>query len=153
MIHHDTANNLKLVDFTDSEVKAFVLGVVPIAGLADMRGSFTVGQAPASAKHVAAKARVSVKVAESTLVKLRALGMLETHDDGIEWVHDFQEYNPEPRVDDTAAERAARYRQRQKAKRDLARGSGRLPKDQAVAIAEIGRKVLDLNTNAERDAA
>lgn len=121
MVHHDLASNLKLIDFTDSEVKAFVLGVLPIASMADMRGAFTVGKAPATAAHVAEQARVTKRVGTSTIAKLRDVGILELHDDGVEWVHDFHEYNPAPKVDDTSAERAKKYRESQKAKRDASR--------------------------------
>lgn len=118
MVHTEIAHHLKLRRLTDAEKWAFVAGVLPIAGKADLRGALLIGSTPADAEDVAHQARVSVKVARGCLDKLRAVGMLEFDEDiAGEWVHDFDQWNPEPKRDGTAAKRAREYRERQKAKR------------------------------------
>lgn len=119
MVHVEIAHHLKLRKLTDAERWAFVAGVLPIAAKSEMRGALTVGRAPAEAEDVAHQARVSVRVARSCLDKLRAVGLLE-RDGEVEWVHDFEQWNPEPKRDETAAQRAREYRRRQKAKRQAA---------------------------------
>jgi hypothetical protein len=117
MLDHEAGRNLKLASFTAAEKCAWVFGVLPIAGKARMRGAFMVGNAPATAAHVAAQSGETKKTAASLISKMRSLGMLE-HDPDIdaEWVHDFQDHNPAPKKDTTAAERARRYRENQKAR-------------------------------------
>jgi hypothetical protein len=57
-------------------------------------------------------------VQESALEVFRAAGLLEHDEDlGGEWVHDFEEWNPEPKRR-TNADRQKRYRDRQKASRN-----------------------------------
>lgn len=119
MVHIEIAHHLKLRKLTNAEWKAFLLGVLPIAAKSDIRGALMVGREPATADDIAHQARVSTRVARGALSKLHAVGMLDHDEDlGADWVHDFDEWNPEPKADSTAAERAARYRQKQKAKRD-----------------------------------
>lgn len=97
---------------------AFFHGVLPIAAKADMRGSFCVGSVPADVDDVVDVADVTLAEAKRMLDLVRELGMLERDEDGIEWVHDFEVYNPEPKKDPTAAKRARAYRERQRARRD-----------------------------------
>jgi hypothetical protein len=122
MVHVDIAHHLKLRRLSDGEFKAFLVGVLPIAAKSDIRGALLIGNHPAGPEDIAHQARISKRVAATAMRKLRDVGMLE-HDDelGAEWVHDFDEWNPEPRTDSTAAERAARYRAKQKARRDVTR--------------------------------
>lgn len=119
MVQLEAGRNLKLNRLSPAERLAWLLGVLPIAAKAPLRGSFMIGSLPAEAEDVAAQASVPKSVASSMLGKVRELGMLEHDDDiGAEWVHDFEEHNPEPKRDSTAAKRAKAYRDRQKAKRD-----------------------------------
>jgi hypothetical protein len=119
MLHTEAGRNLKLGRLTPAERCAWTYGVLAIAAKAQARGAFMVGDMPAVAEDVALQANVPKPVAAATLRKLRAMGMLEQDDElGAEWVHDFEEHNPEPKKDGTAKERAKRYRDRQKAKRN-----------------------------------
>lgn len=97
---------------------AWFHGVLPIAACAPMRGSFCIGAAGADAHDVADVADVTVAQARKALQVARDLEMLVRDEHGVEWVHDFEVYNPEPKVDATAAERAKRYRDRQRSRRD-----------------------------------
>lgn len=96
---------------------AWFHGVLPIAASAPMRGSFCVGELAADADDVAGAAEVSVGEARKTLQVAREIGLLERDEEGVEWVHDFEDYNPEPKRDSTSPDRSRRYRERQRAKR------------------------------------
>jgi hypothetical protein len=95
---------------------AWFHGVLPIAATAPMRGSLCIGAAAADEYDIAAMADVTVAEARKALEAARALGMLDLDEQGVEWVHDFDVYNPEPKTDTkaAAAERARRYRERQR---------------------------------------
>lgn len=114
MVANDNGRNLKLSRFTDAEFRAFIQGVLPIASQATPRGAFMVGGQPATAEDVVFMApKVSKRAAESTLQKMRELGMLEADDElGGEWVHDFDKLNPAPKTDRTNAKRQAAFRAR-----------------------------------------
>lgn len=116
MVANDNGRNGKLAKLSDSEFRAFIQGVLPIASEAKPRGAFLIGKLPADADDIVFKApKVSKRAARSTIDKLRALGMLEPDTEiGGEWVRDFEQYNPVPKTDSTAAERAKRYRDKQK---------------------------------------
>lgn len=100
---------------------AWFHGVLPIAATAPMRGSFCVGSTSADEHDVAAMADVTPAEARKALNVARELGMLDRDEHGVEWIHDFEVYNPEPKGDTTAAERARRYRERQRARRNASR--------------------------------
>lgn len=100
---------------------AWFHGVLPIAASAPMRGSFCVADLAADEHDVADVADVTVTEAAKMLKAARLLGMLEADEHGVEWVHDFEEYNPEPKQDRTAAKRARDYRERQRQNRDAER--------------------------------
>lgn len=137
MIDNEIGGNLKLARFTDAEMRAFICGVLPIASKAEPRGAFMVGRLPATAEDVSHQSRkTTVKTAESLLAKMRALGMLE-HDQELdaEWLHDWEEYNPDPKADPTHADRQARYRARKKAETN---GSYRTGRDGGVTASRDG---------------
>lgn len=121
MVANDIGRNLKLARMKPAERWAYVAGVLSIAAQAEMRGTLLIGRAPADERDVARQADVPVTVARAALKQLRTLGVLERDADGIEWVHDFGVHNPQPRRDETAAERAQRYRDKQRASRDAPR--------------------------------
>lgn len=119
MVDTEIGGNLKLIGLTDSEFRAHVAGVLPIAAKSQIRGRLLIGDLPASADHVAAQARVKPAVARSALKKLRDVGVV-VHDSefGCERVHEFEDWNPAPKTDRTAAERQQRRRDRLRAERD-----------------------------------
>lgn len=101
----------KFATLTDSERCAHFLGVLALAAASPTRGCLLVGDLPAAPAHVAAAAGVTKAVAASALRKLEAIGVLY-HDEEREClrVHDWDDVNPPPKVDATAAERQRRYR-------------------------------------------
>jgi hypothetical protein len=114
-VHNGT--NFKLARLSHAHFRAFFAAVVPIAAMSKVRGAFMVNGKPATPEDMRVKAP-SLTLAEcrSALEVFRECGMLE-HDEelGGEWVHDFEEWNPEPRRAAKNAERQKRYRDRQKA--------------------------------------
>ena len=118
MADNENGRNLKLMRLSDAEYRAFFAGVLPIASKADIRGSFMVGKAPATAEDICNQSpKTTAKAARTTLEKLRAMGMLEFDDElGGEWVHDFDELNPSPKSDPSNAQRQAAWRARNAAR-------------------------------------
>jgi hypothetical protein len=121
MVATDIGRNRKMRrKFTVEERWAWVGGVLCIAADAPIRGCFVVSGEPGTADDIADEAGVSPRAARSALEKFRQLEMLIA-DDGLhcERVRDWSDYNPEPKRDDTNAERQARFR----AKRNAARNA------------------------------
>lgn len=113
MVQLGLGRNRKLVTLTDSEFRAHVAGVLAIAAQADPRGYLLVGADEATAAEIANEAggKVTARVAASAVAKLKDKGVLEWDADAGAWyVHDWDEINPEPRPDPTAAERQRRHR-------------------------------------------
>lgn len=114
MTSTDLGRNRKLRRrLTVPERWTFVAGVLCIAGDAPVRGTFVIENEPATVEDLADEAGVTVAVATSTLAKLRDLGMLERDEAlGCERIHDWADYNPEPKADRSNAERQRRWRER-----------------------------------------
>lgn len=118
--------NRKLVQLSDSEFRAHVAGVLSLAAQAPIRGYFLVGDQEPTPEHVLNEAggKVTARVARNTIAKLKAEGVLEYDDElGAWFIHDWWDVNPEPRKDDTNADRQRRFRERRKAARNGA-GNG-----------------------------
>lgn len=116
MLHLEAGTNVKLCRFTDSERCAWILGVLPLAAKSEVRGALLIaGVAPVDALDISRQASVKVSAARSMLAKAEAMGMVEQDDRGWWWVHDFEEHQPRPKQDTTAAERQQRKRARDKA--------------------------------------
>lgn len=119
MVAFGAARHIKFRRLNTVERHAFFLGVLSIAGQAPVRGCLLVGELPAEAADVAQEADVHVKFATSALEKLRQVGVIYTDDElGCERVHDFEDWNPAPKVDATNAERQRRYQAKLKASRN-----------------------------------
>jgi hypothetical protein len=117
MVVAGAGNHVKFARLTDGERCAHFLGVLSIAAQAPIRGCLLVGDQEAEAVEIAHEARVAEKVALSALAKLKAIGVLERDDDLGCWrVHDWDDVNPAPKEDATAAERSKRYRDKRKAR-------------------------------------
>lgn len=127
MMHVANGRNGKLARFSDAQFRALVQGVLPIAAEATIRGTFMIGDTPATAEDVAFKApKVSKRVAQSAIELMRSLGMLEFDDEiSGEWVHDWHEHNPAPKTDRTATERQRRKREKERASRPVTAASRR----------------------------
>lgn len=119
MVVVEISSSEKIAGLTDAEFRCLVTGVWPIAAKAPIRGCLLVGDHEAGPRDVAYQARCSTAIARRTLQKLRDLGMLENDLDlKCERVHDWDEINPAPKKDSTAAERQQRRRERLKSRRD-----------------------------------
>lgn len=115
-VAHGAARHVKFRRLNTMERHAFFLGVLSIAGQAPLRGCLLVGSLKAEPEDIAQEADVHVKFAASALEKLREVGVIYSDEElGCERVHDFEDWNPAPRVDTTSAERQKRYRDRLRA--------------------------------------
>jgi hypothetical protein len=114
MVHVEIGTRRKLRrNFSVPERWCYVAGVLSIAATAPVRGRLLIEGERADEQDVAERAGVSLTVARSTMTKLREKGMVVPDEDmECERVHDWEEHNPEPKRDKTAAERARRYRER-----------------------------------------
>lgn len=114
MIGLGAARHVKFRRLTIPERYAFFMGVLSIAAQSPVRGCLTVGSLRVEPADVAGECGVPTKVAASALVKLRAIGIIyEDPELDCERVHDFDDWNPEPRVgplDATASRRQALFR-------------------------------------------
>lgn len=111
MVAFGAARHVKFRRLTIPERHAFFLGVLSIAGQSPMRGCLLVGSLKAEAADVAQEADVHVRVAQAAMDKLREVGVIYFDEDlGCERVHDFEDWNPAPKIDRTSAARQARYR-------------------------------------------
>jgi hypothetical protein len=119
MVDVEIGRSLKLARLTVPERLCHIVGVLAVAAKAPVRGCLLVGEHEATAAEVALQSSVSVAVARSTLSKLQDAGVLERDEELDCWrVHDWSDYNPEPKRDATNAERQRRYRERRNARRN-----------------------------------
>lgn len=113
MVQLGIGRNRKLLPLTDSEFRAHIAGVLAIAAQADPRGYLLIGTEEATPTEVANEAggKATPRVAAAAIEKLKARGVLEWDQDQGAWhVHDWEELNPAPRHDPTAAKRQAARR-------------------------------------------
>lgn len=140
MVDENIGHNLKLVTLTPAERWCHLAGVLAIAAKSPVRGRLLIGNTRAEAVHIARQAGVSKTTATSTLRKLRAIGVLiEDEEYRCERVHDWEDWNPEPRVDRTNAERQARYRERHNTLRN-GQGNGVITPSNAVEVEVEGEE-------------
>lgn len=115
MVHVDIGTEEKFATLTDSEFRCHVAGILPIAAKSPVRGHLIVGDVEAQPVHIARRAggKVTERVVRSTIAKLAEVGVLVREDELGCWrVHNFDVHNPPPKKDPTAAERARRYREK-----------------------------------------
>lgn len=120
MIALGIGRNDKLAGLTDSEFRAHVVGVLAIAAKSPVRGYLLVAEGvEATAEHIANQAggKVTRRIAQSAMDKLVDVGVLLRDDEMDAWrVHDWDEVNPPPKRDETAADRQRRHRAKVAAK-------------------------------------
>lgn len=118
MLDVNIGTNRKLRRLTPPERLCHIAGVLAIAAQAPIRGRLLIGHETPEPLDYAEQAGVTVTVAKSTLAKLRKLEVIVPDDEhGCEMIHDWADWNPEPKRDETNAERQRRYRERRKSKR------------------------------------
>lgn len=119
MVDVRNGTSFKLAALSHAHYRAFFSAVVPIAAMSQMRGAFMVDDEPATAEHMrVASPKLTLAECATALDVFRKAGLLDRDEDGIEWVHHFEEWNPEPKKDSTNAERQQRYRAKQRALRN-----------------------------------
>lgn len=119
MVAVEISSNAKVGRMTDAEFRCMVTGVWALTAKSPIRGCLLVGDLEVELDDVARQARCTPAVAKRTMAKMRQLGMLERDEEfGCERVHDWDEINPPPKTDNTAAERQQRRRDRLRASRD-----------------------------------
>jgi hypothetical protein len=115
MIAVGAGRHPKLRDLTINQRYVFFTGVLSVAAESPRRGFLMVGERQANGRDIAAACGADGRLVARTLERCRAVGLVETDPDtGFEFVHDWWDYNPDPRVDATNAERQRRYRERQR---------------------------------------
>lgn len=115
MLQVGAGKHVKFRRLTVPERYAFFNGVLSLAARSPVRGCLMIGNLAAEPADVASECDVTEKVAGAAMDKLRSLGILERDGNGFEWVHDFEDYNPAPKQDRTAAQRQQRKRDRERA--------------------------------------
>lgn len=102
----------KLRRLSHAERLAWFVGFLDIAADSPVRGALLIADhEPATPEDVAHSADVPLRVALAAWQKLTALGRLEEVD-GVTFVANWDDHQPERRVDPTAAERQRRYREK-----------------------------------------
>lgn len=140
----------KFAQFSDGERCAHFLGVLSLAARAPLRGYLLVGDEEAGPKEVAREAAVTVRQASGALDKLKRKGVL-IHDEEVgAWrVHDWHDVNPDPRKDDTNADRQRRFRERRVTARNGASNTGsNAPVTHDVTQTEGARSALPPSTSS-----
>lgn len=121
MVAMHIGSHPKFARLTNSELLCFITGVLPVAQQSLFRGRLLVGDQHATPEDISAQTgrRVSPAAVRKTLHKLIEVGALVEDDEtGALRVHDFEQWNPAPRVDRTNADRQRRYRERRNASRN-----------------------------------
>lgn len=118
MVESRIGTNRKLRRLPVVQRWTFVAGVLALAAQSPLRGALLITDGvPVTAEDVAKEATVPVRDARAALGSLRELGMLELDEHGVEWVHDWDTINPDPRPSDSReATRERKRRQRAKAR-------------------------------------
>jgi len=125
MVAVELSANPKIGRLTDAEFRCLVGGVWPLAAKANPRGFLLVGALPAEPSDVAHQARCTTPVAARTMAKLRELGMIEMDGPtGWEWVHDWDELNPDPKPSDLPESTRDRKRKSRAGHADVTRDAG-----------------------------
>jgi DNA-binding transcriptional regulator YhcF (GntR family) len=137
MVDVNVGTNRKLRRLTPPERWCHVAGVLAIAAQSPIRGRLLIGDETPIPRDFAEQAGVTVATAQTTLKKLRDLGVIEPDEDNdCEQIHDWEELNPSPKRDSTAAERMKRYRER----RNSRNGNATVTERNAVTVT-AGREV------------
>src|SRR5207244_8772514 len=102
---------------------AYVAGVRSLAAQSPIRGALLLtDQEHVTDQDIADEARISPRDAAAAMAKFRELGMLEADDHGVEWVHDWDQINPDPKPSDlpeSTRQRKRAQRERQREGRDV----------------------------------
>lgn len=121
LVPHERGTDRRWSRLTVPERWCAVFGVEAIASKAPERGCLLIAEGvPADAKDFAAQAGegVTVAVARSTIKKMRELGLIVRHDDGVECIADWHERQRDPRRKPSDSREARRTRKEAQRERE-----------------------------------
>jgi hypothetical protein len=123
LVHTRVGGSRKIRRLAPAERWALVAGAWALAAESPTRGALLIAEGcPVTVEDVAEHAGVTTRVAKGALSKARTLGLLVKDDDGVEWVHDWHDWNPDPKPSDTPEATRARKRAERERKRAKANG-------------------------------
>ena len=122
MVQVGVGTNRKLRRLPVVQRWAYVAGVLSLAAQSPIRGALLIADGePVTEQDVAEEATIPLRDAKAALASLRRLGMLDRDSDGVEWVHDWDALNPDPKPSDSpeaTRERKRKERARKQAERN-----------------------------------
>lgn len=118
MVQVGVGTNRKLRRLPVAQRWAYVAGVLSLAAQSPIRGALLIADGePVTDLDVAEEATISVKDARAAMESLRKLGMLDRDAEGVEWVHDWDALNPDPKASDSPEATRERKRKERQRKR------------------------------------
>ena len=134
MVSNSIGTNRKLRRLPVAQRWVYVAGVLALASQSPIRGALLITDGePVTAEDIAQEATVKVSEARAALASFRRFGMLDTDAHGVEWVHDWDAMNRDPKPSDSPEARRARKR----AQRD---------REQRDRHADVTRDITDCHT-------
>lgn len=131
MVSNSIGTNRKLRRLPVAQRWVYVAGVLALASQSPIRGALLITDAePATDEDVAQEATVRLADARAAMESFRRLGMLERDADGVEWVHDWDSMNKDPKPSDSpdatrARKRAQRAKHKAQCHADVTRDNGK----------------------------
>lgn len=123
MVSNSIGTNRKLRRLPVVQRWTYVAGILALASQSPIRGTLLITDGePVTAEDLAEEATVKVADARAALESFRKLGMLDRDEHGIEWVHDWDVMNKDPKPSDSPD--ATRARKRAQRERDKAARGG-----------------------------
>lgn len=150
MVADDIGTNRKLRRLPVAQRWVYVAGVLALAAQSPIRGALLIADGePATEDDVAMQATVPVKDARAALAAFRRLGMLDADEDGVEWVHDWDKMNKDPKPsDEPSAARDRKRRQRAKSRAghaDVTRDNAGVSRESHAPEVEVEEEVEELH--------
>ena len=131
MVANSIGTNRKLRRLPVAQRWVYVAGVLALASQSPIRGALLITDSePATEEDVAQEATVRLAEARAAMESFRRLGMLERDADGVEWVHDWDSMNKDPKPSDSpdatrARKRAQRAKHKAQCHADVTRDNGK----------------------------
>jgi hypothetical protein len=119
MVSNSIGTNRKLRRLPVAQRWIYVAGVLALASQSPIRWALLITDGePVTAEDLAQEATVKLSDAKAALASFRRFGMLERDADGVDWVHDWDSMNKDPKPSDSpdatrARKRAQRDRERE----------------------------------------
>jgi hypothetical protein len=153
MVQIGIGTNRKLRRIPVAQRWAYVAGVLSLAAQSPMRGALLIADGePVTDTDLAEEATIPVKDARAALASFRRLGMLEKDDQGVEWVHDWDSLNRDPKPSDSpeeTRERKRRQRARERGSRSESETAPPPPRDTPAAVTRDSEESHDPEVEVE----